>query len=110
MISFLLIYLRPAFLKIFPATQNLLVHLPVGLAHCILEVNDVVVDVDDVLLAILSHRLTTLTCVLLQSSPGFTDALHDISPSLLQSLLQPKNILVNSIHLGHCLKPVLLNI
>ena len=33
--------------------------------HVDLEVDKVVVDVDDILLAIIPHRLTTLACVLM---------------------------------------------
>ena len=51
---------RLASLNIFTAAQNLLVDLSINLPHGVLEVQDVVVDVDDVLLAIISHRLRTL--------------------------------------------------
>ena len=51
---------RPASLNIFTAAQNLLVDLSISLPDGVLEVQDVVVDVDDVLLAIISHRLRTL--------------------------------------------------
>ena len=80
-------YLRPACLKIFPTAQNLLVHLPICLFDCVLEVDDVVVDVNDVLLAIVFHRLTALTYGLQQISPGFIYRLHDISPCVVQTFL-----------------------
>ena len=51
---------RGVSLNIFTAAQNLLVDLSISLPHGVLEVQDVVVDVDDVLLAIISHRLRTL--------------------------------------------------